>query len=108
MLHKTMTLSGAAQRLLDAFPTKTPGGKDDPGLRDIMLQGDGANANPVFVGGDNTVSITDYGWRIDKATGGIPAPGLEIGPFDAGAGRFGQTWVIGTAGEKLHILAQEF
>lgn len=108
MIHETLTLSGVPQNLLEAFPADPVPKKHDSGMRTIMIQGDGANANAVFVGGNAQVTITDYGWRIDKSAAGVPATGLEIGPFDAGSIKPSQVWVIGTAGEKLHLLCQEF
>src|SRR5882672_10927949 len=108
MVDGTLVLTGAAQRLIEAFTNPAPGSKDDIGMRMILLQGDGANANGGFIGGSNKVTSALYGWRIDKSAAGVPALGVQLGPNDAGCYRPSQVWVIGTAGEKLHILGQEY
>ncbi len=105
--HKVLTLSGAAQDLLDAFGLNSPiGGADDVACSFISLQPGSANANPVEVGGP-AVSLTDYGARLPAANAGIPPSPYVIEPGgSAGVVRLSSVWVIGTVGEKLHILYQ--
>lgn len=94
--HAVMTLSGSAEAL-------SVGGTSGR-VRWCALQPGTANANPVFIGG-STVSSTDYGTRLPPASGGVPPPPHVIGEFDDGTVNLADIYVIGNAGEKLHIHA---
>lgn len=99
----TLLLTGAAQRLSSVFADPANFAKEDLGLAQLFLQADGANANPIFIGDDSTVSTTVYGMRLEKGAAGVPPVPLTIGPFDGSGVKVSNLWVFGTAGEKLRI-----
>lgn len=92
--HVVITLSGVAE----ALPTGVWG----PKVRWVSLQPGEANANPIYLGGA-AVSAISYGTRLPVASGGIPPPPHVIGEFQDGALRLASLYVLGTAGEKLHL-----
>lgn len=99
--HFTLTLTASAQQLSTAAGTTKVGP-----LKQLILQADGANANPVYVGGYGlnaelaAVSSSAYGFRIEKATTGIPPAPTVIEAVNTSLG----DWqVIGTNAEKLHV-----
>lgn len=98
--HKVLTLTGAAQSLLSAFGVGDQAG-EDPACSFISLQPGPANGNPVGVGGPS-VAAADYGVRLPASAGGVP-PAPYIFPGAHGPVRLGTVYVVGTAGEKLHI-----
>lgn len=100
-----LTLNAAAQRLSDIYGAGTPvGGAADISYSQVFLQPDGGNANPIFIGDDNTVSSTNYGMRLEKASAGVPPAPFTLGPFEAGGVKLSQIWVIGTNTEKLRVV----
>ena len=91
-----VTLAGTAEQLSSGLPNGLK-------LRAWSMQPGVLNANPIFLGGDNTVNATAYGVRLPKATAGEPpAPYMEEG-FDDGTVAVEDVWVFGTSGEKLHL-----
>lgn len=102
-----LTLNGAAggQNLKTVLSNTQTGGIDDVPLRAVILQPDGANANPIYIAGDNQVPTTaNYGWRLEKATTGVPPAPFVIGEFDVGGPlRLSNFTVLGTNAEVLHI-----
>lgn len=79
------------------------GGADDVGFRQIFLQADGANANPIFVGGDSGVDSNNHAFRLEKGAAGVPSLAATIGPFEGGGVKPSDFWISGTAGEKIHV-----
>lgn len=104
----TLTLSGAAQQLSSLLTVPQRGGVNDEALRTILLQADGANANAIFVGSSSAVSSTAYGVQIVIPTSNVPAAPIEMSWSHSGPVKLSDFWVIGTAGQKLHILAVPF
>lgn len=104
--HATLTLTGAAQRLISAFPDVTPGGADDLSAIVLVLQPDGANAAAVFIGGEG-VTTTDYGFRLAAAAAGVP-PAPFVGEFAGARTKLSRWYAIGANGEKLHIMLVAF
>lgn len=108
----SLTLTGAAQRLTDVLPTPPPGynkvgGPDDVSIRQLVLQGHHANTARIFVGDDENVSVTDYGFYLPIPSGS-PLP-VILGPFsNSGPMRLQNFWVIGTNNEVLKIGIIEF
>ena len=98
-VHKVLTLSGAAQRLVSAFTDTTPGGADDPLCDEITLQAGSANAAVVRVGGNSGVAAGDYGIVIPIPTATVPAAPIVL----QGHLRPSMVWVIGANTEKLHM-----
>ena len=93
-----VALAAAATRLSDALPVTTPGGADDIGFSQILLSAAGAVA---YVGGDEDVTATTYGVRVEVgAAGDLP---VSLGPFSGGSIRLSDLWAAG-AGSTLHIL----
>lgn len=78
----------------------------EPYMRVIQLQPDAANAAAIYVGGSSAVASTDYGFRLEPATTGVPpAPWLLGDPMPSAVVRLSEIWVKGTNGEKLRIFA---
>lgn len=102
----TLTLTGVVQRLSDALPAVSGTSVDPLTAKDqscvqIHLQGDGANANPIYLGSNPaTLSTSLYGVRIEKATSTVPPSPFSI----AGPRRCSDIYVLGTVTEKLHAL----
>ena len=103
--HYVLTLSGAAQQLSSVLPVTQRGGAQDEALRFLTLQPGKANTNDVFVGATSAVSSSVYGMRLDPTDTQAPT---ELGTHDAGPIKLSDVWVIGTADEKLHVLAIPF
>lgn len=99
--HFVLTLDGNRQQLVTAASTTKVGP-----LKQLILQADGANANPVYVGGNglggelSAVSSSAYGFRVEKANAGVP-PAPTI--IEAVNTSLGDWQVIGTNAEKLHV-----
>lgn len=72
--------------------------------RAIWLQVDQGATNPVYVGGDNTVSSSSWGWRLPAPAGGVPGVPLPID--QAGQIKLTDLWVVGTNTEKLHVMVR--
>ena len=100
--HYTLTLNGSAQRLSSVLPDTTPGGPDDLSSAVIVLQPDGANANPVFVGGPG-VTTSDFGFRMEPGAAGAPPAPYTFTP-EHRTMKLSSLYVIGTSTQKLHIL----
>ena len=119
--HYALTLTGSAQQLSDVLPLSTvnpatpgvPASGSDRASRKfdafelVTLQTDAAAA-AMFLGGDNTVSNSNYGIRLPAASGGVPAPPLILGPFMVGKIKLESLWVSGTANDVLHIFVIEW
>lgn len=103
--HYVLTLNGAAQQLSSVFPALTGGlksGAYDYPCTFLTLQPGGGNANPIYLGDDASISSTDYGFRLEAATGGIPPAPFVFDP-PVGNVKLSDLYVLGTAGETLHL-----
>lgn len=102
--HYTLTLTGTPQRLSDALGSgyTTPRSSRDVLVTAFVVQPGPANTGPIVFGGSDTLTTTDYGWRVEAANATIPpAPFvLELGGRIV---RPSDMFVRGTAGEKLHF-----
>lgn len=104
--HYALTLTGAAQRLSSVLSPDDQANRR--AFRELALQALGSNSNPIYVGGSSSVSATDYGFRINVPTGGVPDSPERLGAYDTGPLRLEDLWVIGTGSEVLHVLGVEF
>lgn len=93
--HAVMTLDGTAQALSAGIPA---GGS----IRSLSLQPGAANTNAVFVGGPG-VSATVYGVRLPVPVTSIPPAPFLLEDLE-GKMSLEEVYVIGTNGEKLHLL----
>lgn len=96
LYHFTLTLTGAAQQLTA-----------NDGLlgSSVSLQPGGANAGPVFVGGQNllgvpTVTSTVYGVRLPTSVSGVPSEPYGLGPQMV---TLQDIIVLGTANDTLKV-----
>lgn len=96
--HFTVTLTGSAQRLGAGLNFSNV-------LAFLSIQMDPANTHVAYVGGNQaTLSSSDYGYRLEIPPSSIPyAP--SILEFSGGRISMDDFFVLGTNGEKLHILA---
>jgi hypothetical protein len=110
----TITLAGVAQNVADtpfipapAATAQTVTGRAliDAACRTISLQADAANSHIVAVGADSTVTTSAFGLGIPIPTGAALGAPVILGAYDQGGIRLSDLWIIGTAGEKLHVLA---
>lgn len=110
----TITLTGNAQNVADSFAApaatavsvpSTDRALKDAACRTISLQQDAGNTHIVAVGADNTVTTSAYGLGLPIPVGAaLPAP-IILGAYDQGGIRLSDLWIIGTANEKVHVLA---
>jgi hypothetical protein len=100
----TLALTGAAQRLSDVYGdgVGVVNAVNDIAYRELILAQDPANAAAIFVGASASVSSTAFGFSLDP-TEATAQDKVYLGPFDGGAIKLSQLWVIGTATQKLHI-----
>lgn len=111
VVHRTLTLSGAAQRLSQVYPSGAnnaqPSAQEDLPYRQVILQADPANGAVVYLGGDSTVSATSHGASLDP-TQATAQDRVSLGPFDTGPVKLSDLWVLGTASQRLMVLAVPF
>lgn len=99
----TITLSGSAQQL----STACVGAGADLLCMMLELQPHGTNAAEIYVGGTSSVSSSVYGTRLEAADSGIPpAPWRASSDGLNSILQLSDFYVIGTATEKLHVMAQ--
>ena len=106
MQHFVLTLDGTAQRLSSALATDDQINRRP--FRLLLFSALGANGNPIFIGGPDTASATDYGIRINAPPANIPEAPVRWGPFESGPAKLEEIFVFGTDTEVLHIAAEEF
>jgi len=106
--HYQLTLNGAAQQLSSALPGTESAVIEDVSFRELKLQADDGNTNPIYVGGDNTVTAAAHGLRIPAPTAGVPAAPETFGGYDTGPLKLSKFWVIGTNNEILNVLGLTF
>lgn len=96
----SLTLTGGIQRLSSVLTNTTPGGEWDFPCLQILLSADPANAAAAYIGG-SAVSSTAHAFSLDP-TQATQQP-VSIGPFQAGAVKLSELYVIGAANERLMI-----
>lgn len=96
--HKTVTLSGTVQNLHTAV------GRQDEFIRQIGFQHDPANNNSVYVGGDDSLSASNFGFVLQNDPPG-PDMGIvgKIGPFESSCCKLSDFYILGTAAQKVHV-----
>jgi hypothetical protein len=99
--HHNLTLTGSAQQL-----SSIVGSLPNP-IRTLSIQPDGANGNPVYLGGPG-VSSSDYGVRMEAGATGVPPAPLVLGEFGSGWVRLEELYVFGTAAQSIHLLVDYF
>jgi hypothetical protein len=97
--HYALTMSGVAQQLSTVLAADSD---DHPGL-EVHLEGAFANVNPIYVGGDSSVSSSSYSSRIPGPAAAAPTEVVPDRIFQGVKLRLKDFWVIGTASEVLHI-----
>lgn len=100
--HYSLTLDGSAQQLSDVLANTEVGGPDDVPLLEVCLEIQDDDTNPIYVGGDNTVSVTDYGTRVPPIAAAEPLVVPRV--FQGVKLHLSDFWVIGTAADVLHVL----
>jgi hypothetical protein len=101
MHHYTVTLTAAAQSVAAALGLTAT---TDRPFRSLTFQPGKANTNDAFIGGAG-VTVANYGLRLDPAD---TAPALVLGGYDSGGLKLSNVYLIGTAGEIVHILGVPF
>ena len=99
----TLTLSGSAQPLSDAFQNKLAGGPDDSPLQWLSVQPDAANSGIIYFGASLAVSSSLYGFRMEVPVSSIPSAPFLWEPAQSRI-RASDIFLKGTANDKLHIL----
>lgn len=99
MDHRTATLTivGTSLKALLGLTDA-----EDVPYEHLTLQADGANGNPVFIGGPG-VTTTDYGVRLPASAAGVPHWPPMWYELTARPVKLSEIFVVGTAGEKLHV-----
>ena len=95
--HYSLTLTGAAQQVSDVLGAND----DDPPALSVQFEIQDDDTNPAYVGGDNTVSATDYGVRIAPIAAAEQLTEPRI--FRGVKLRLREFWIIGTAADVVHI-----
>lgn len=94
----TLTITAAAQPLSNAIAVDpSRGGPRDEAMHQIIL----STETDCFIG-DPSVTTSLYGKKLFADTASTEP--LVIGPFEAGAVKLSEIYVVGTSG-VLHILA---
>ena len=99
-----LVLAATPKRLSDVYggTSGVADAKTDIPYRQLILQAEG---NDLYLGGDNTVSTTNYGAKATVTGQQTPSGGL--GPFDSGPIKLSDLWAVGV-GATLHILGVPF
>jgi hypothetical protein len=104
VVHYTVTLTGAAQRLSDILAPPYQALPMEPPVNVLIMQPGGANAGVCYVGGVG-VTAANYGFVLPAAAAGVPpAPynltqGMTVTPLL----KLKEIYVLGAAGEKLAL-----
>lgn len=102
--HKTLTLTGVAQRLSQVYASGAgnvdPTAAEDIPYRQVILAADPANTNVVYIGA-STLTSTSFGFSLDP-TQASQEP-VSLGPFDTGPLKLSEIWALGTNAERLMI-----
>ena len=101
--HYVVTLDGTTQRLSTAAIGAAQN-QDDLLIKALVLQPNGANANPTFVGGfePNNLSTTVFGFRLEAGAAGTPPTPFRL-DFSNAPMRLSDFAGRGTNTEKLHV-----
>lgn len=106
--HQTVTLTASAATLAalvaTADATSKFGGTAPKAIRQLAVQPDPANSNPVYLGGTKgTLSAAAYGIRLEAPVTSIPpAPYILETAWETPI-TLADVKVFGTLGEKLHL-----
>jgi hypothetical protein len=109
MKHYTFTLGASATTLAallaTADATDPYGGATGKAVRQLSLQPDVSNSNPIYLGGSNAALTTsNYGLRLEAPVAAIPpAPFLFETAWEAPI-RLADVSILGTVSEKVHVL----
>ena len=106
MRRYVLTLNGTAQQLSSVLAADNQLNRRP--FRQIAFSARAANSNPIFIGGPDTVSATDYGFRVNTPVMSVPDAPIIWGAYDSGPIKLEEIFVIGTDAEILHIAAEEF
>ncbi len=98
-----LTLDGTAQALSVALPGVEDLSIENIGFRQLKLQADDGNSNPIFIG-DSEVTVDIYGLFLPLPPGNVPGLSEDLGPFEAGPVKLSEIFAIGTSGEILNIV----
>lgn len=99
--HYSITLDGNAQQVSDVIPAADREQLDVPAVSiQFEIQDDDTNA--AYLGGDDTVSATEYGTRIPPIAAAEPLAVPRI--FRGVKLRLREFWIIGTAADVVHIM----
>lgn len=94
-----ITMTGSAQRLSTLMSLTS---ELDVPIRALVMQPAGANAGVIYVG-DASVSSTDYAFRLEAATAGIPPAPFILGETPNGTFRLSEIYIVGSNNEVLHV-----
>ena len=101
--HYDILLTGAAQRVSTVAGVAV----DDISFRQLIVSADPANTAVAYGSDDSNISATNHGFALDP-TQATAVDKVSIGPFESGAVRLSDLWVLGTNNERLHILGVPF
>jgi hypothetical protein len=103
VFHDVMTLDATVQSLVvEGLSASSP-------IREIHLTADSANTHVIYVGGTNkTLTSANAGDTIPTPVSSIPAAPLFYEGFQDGTISMGAYRVLGTNGEKLHIMVHAY
>ena len=94
--HFTVTISVTTSFQISGTVT-TP----DP-IKFITFQADVSNAGPVYIGGAETLSSSDYGIYLPKPVTSLPAAPIMLGTGN-GFLSASEIYFIGTTTDKVHV-----
>jgi hypothetical protein len=100
LVHKTVTVTAAARSLTSLLGLQDSDALNVP-LQTLTLQADGGNSNPLFVGGPG-VTTSDWGIRIPTPAASVPAAPQEFSLMVRPV-KLSEIYIVGTAGEKVHV-----
>ncbi len=98
--HYSLTLDGTAQQVSDVIPAADREQLDVPALS-VQFEIQDDDTNPAYIGGDDSVSATDYGVRLAPIRAAEPLTEPRV--FRGVKLRLREFWIIGTAADVVHI-----
>lgn len=104
-----LLLSGVPQQLSDVYGdgTSVVVSAHDLAYRMLVFEGHPSNNADIYIGDSSALTSSNAGIHLPKIANVNPQR-FPLGPFEAGPMKLSNFWVLGTAGDHLHIAGVPF